>query len=156
MSDYRPWEKPAADEPAQEAPAAPVEPPKDDRFSAAPGLATHEATNQRRGPRFSAAMILGVAGFLLIGGIAVAATMSFAIGIEQLDPDEYVEPEFATFRGVGIGMVLVGLLVAAAGFGLLYEQPWGHPAGIAASVLALLPPFTLFGVLSLAHIGRDR
>lgn len=145
MSDYRPWD-------SKEAPTAASEVAEDERFQLPPGL---DAAPQpaRRGPRLSAALLLGVAGFVFFAGMFTFAIMEFVILVETLERGA-VNPDIRGAHAASIWAMLMGAALAVPAVGLLYDQPWAKPAAAVASAIALLPPFTAWGVLSLVHLGR--
>ncbi len=155
MSDYRPWDPPAKDEAPEPAAGGAVDPGPDARFSAAPGMAPAEVqTKRRRGWRLSAAYLLGVAGTMLIMGFLTVVAMGFIIDMEELDRGRH-DPDLDEVQRLGAWAMVIGIAMAIGPIAMMYGQPWGRGASIATGVVALLPPFTLFGVLALANLGRD-
>lgn len=142
MSDYDPFRREPAPTPEPGSRGDPV--PRDRQMEAPPGLGQGALPSTPHGPvKFSGAVLTGIGGFILIGGLMATIVMSSLISAEAIETrynggrDASDDIRFARTITWLVTLPL-GALFAGVGTAVWFQQAWARGLGAALLILAAL------------------
>ena len=118
------------------------------------GQESHERRSER-----AASSLLFVGGFLLVAAALAAIWLTAVADVETAQGNRDTAADASTWRDIIVaGGVLLASPFVAAGLGLMYNQAWARPLGIACGILAqgVLVVGHIPGIIALVSLARRR